>query len=162
MPVDRAVADRDTLIFEYMPMAAKVAKRLAPKYLRDDLIAESYLILCRALDKRPRIHTASLEAYLSMAVRKGVLYAIRKQQYMESLPQVPAPDNYDMEIHDILAVCCTTAVERQIMTMRMERYTIKEVAQLVGWKRDRVRGAILRVRKRCMYRMYGQESKRYR
>lgn len=159
MPVDRAVADRDTLVFEYMPMAAKVARCLAPKYLRDDLVAESYLILCQALDRRPRIHSSSLRAYLNMAVRKGVLYAIRKQQHMEPLPQLPVEDNNDIELQDILTACCETPIEHQIMMLRMERHTLMEVAQIVGWKYAQVRGAILRIRKRCIYRLYGHKNK---
>jgi DNA-directed RNA polymerase specialized sigma subunit len=144
--------DRENLIREHMSLAARMARKMAPRYLRDDLVAESYLILCQAIDRKPHLHGTELRMYLCGAVRKGILYAIRRDHPMEPLPPVVVPANYTTDLRDLLQACCRRPIETQIIELRLQHYSWGDIAATIGWTYKRVHLAVKRIQKRWSYR----------
>lgn len=145
------------------------------QYLKDDLISEGFLALCRAEKYFDESKGIKKSTYLSKAIYMAMykylkkeqkhnnnvsLYApIRGAENLDLIDQIPGPDLIDdfltNEVVSQIIKTETTDKEKQILDLYSQGYTQKQIAKKMETYQTQISRTMKRIKKKCAKEMGG-------
>jgi RNA polymerase sigma factor (sigma-70 family) len=180
---ERLPDSRDEMITRNMPLAIMLTDRYTQQhpqyqYLYDDLLSSAFSGLVHAVAALSTSHrperirpTGYITLYVTHSLKDVALMApmivpsLRTQKRKPYLPPITTEsdvlpdqiaqrnDNDFIDLCETITHCCQSHIEQQVVDLRAQRYTLREVATILGTSEATVRRTIRTVHKRVKPRL---------
>lgn len=157
---------RDEMIVGAGPLVIYIVRqilKLWPPYqrMREEFLGAGFLGLTEAIDRLPRIDVKNPSGYIGCAIRNSIQGELNRQLRWKrltaggnlesvSVEDVLARDDprfEEIDLEDTLDVSCETSQKRQIVKLRLEGYTGREIGEQIGLSKQQTNTEIRRFRR---------------
>lgn len=146
---------REALILGHMRLAVSIAQRFkSPRHTSLELQTEAVSTLVRLVDQAPE---GNFGAYIAVSIRRSLQQyivndtsvrippsTVRRNgmvQYCQvSLPKTKARESrIQLEVRELVEMAITTPVQREVIDLRLQNMTYKEIADETGLGQSTIR-----------------------
>lgn len=147
------------------------------KHLKDELISEGYLALCTAVNKlfnSVPVENPKPSWYLTRAIQRAFSEVLESETHMQAsaktvrvytdrseeiprqipmsdmMPDMPCDDTSLRDLRELIESCAESEDERQMLTMKENGYSIREIARHLNIPRSTINRSIGEMYKRFL------------
>lgn len=123
---------------KYLELAKRIALKVARKHgaCNDELIAEAYYVLCK-IQPRLENHPAP-EAYITITIKFALLRYLTNHKCQELFDNYTYDYRSLIKLKDTIEAITKTDIEKRIVQYRIQHYTDKEIAELMGISKSQI------------------------